>query len=118
MKTCILIFTISVLIASQAFAAPGDPGTFNQGQIIQGFAPNGTLAAALTVNSATYDMSLYAAFSVYAPIDGKIRFMATSSKAGSVQEPVLGGQWNTFIVNKATPFVNLSSLVGGFLRRQ
>lgn len=113
-----ILIGLCLLLASNVFAANGDPGTFNQGQIVQGFAPNGLSSTVLTVASVTYDMKAYAAFSVYAPADGFIRFMTSTSKVGSIQEPVEVGHWNTFVVNKATPFVNFSGMTSGFLRRQ
>lgn len=111
-----------LFIASVACA--GDMPTSFNGTIIQGFAPNGLFARLLTINSTTIDLntncggSLCSVFSIYAPADGKIRFMATSSKAGSISETVVGGQWNTFVTNKATAFVNLSSMASGMFRAQ
>lgn len=85
---------------------------------IQGFAPNGTLSAVLTVNSVTYDMTQRLAYSIYSPADCIVRITATSSKTGSVSGPVIGGQWNTIVVNTATPFASISGCTNGYLRRQ
>lgn len=88
----------------------------SNGHVIQGFAPNGLESAVLTVNSTTYDMSNTIAFSVYSPVDCRIRFMATSAKTGSVSEPVISGAWDVFVVNRNTPFVNLSGCTAGYKR--
>ena len=105
-----------LLVASSVFAA-GEPSTFGNGTIIQGCSFDGTESALLTVNSVTKDNSLYSCFAVYAPADCKIRLMATSSKTGSVSETVVGGIWSTFVVNKQTPFANLSACTSGNFRR-
>lgn len=104
-----------LLIASNCIAA--DLCQTENGFPLEGFCPNGLYSALLTVNSVTYDMTGYNQFSVFAPAAGKIRFMATSTKAG-IAEPTIAGVWNTFTVNRKTPFVNLSSMTSGFLRRQ
>jgi len=115
MKT-ILTMLVLLAIAAQTFAA-GILTKDANNVPIQGFAPNGLQSALLTVAGSTVDLSKSAAFAVYSPIDCKIRFMATSSKAGSISEPVISGAWETYVVNKATPFVNISGCTGGNLRR-
>jgi len=112
-----LIIAAILLTASTAFSAGYLQRETGNTKEIQGFAPNGLYSAALTVNSTTYDLNSFLAISIYAPADCKIRLMATSSKAGSVSEPILGGQWNTIIVNKATPFANVSGCTSGYSRR-
>jgi len=108
---------IALLVATSAFAkGPLERETITNTPI-QGFAPDGLSAALLTVVDVAYDMSLFAAFSVYSPADCKIRFKASASKAGSISETVVGGQWSTFVVNKKTPFVSISGCTSGNLRR-
>ena len=112
-----LLVAALLLTAVCAFAAGPLEKDTRYSTPIQGFAPNGLSSALLTVNSVTYDMSNYLGFSVTAPADCKIRLMATSSKTGSISEPVYGGQWNTLVTNRNTPFANFSGCTSGNLRR-
>jgi hypothetical protein len=113
-----LIVAIFLLCSASAFANGVLQMNGNMNVPIQGFAPNGLSSALLTVNNVTYDMTNYLAFSVYSPADCKIRLTATSSRNGSISEPVIGGQWNTIVVNSSTPFASFSGCTSGYLRRQ
>ena len=106
-----------LLVATSAFGAGFLQYDASQQTKIQGFAPNGLAVAVLTVYGTVFDMSNYLAFSVYAPADYKINFMDTSSVTGHLSEPGLGGQWSTFVVNKATPFIRITGATNGVLRR-
>lgn len=110
----LVLLAVSVCVC-QASSYPRDPVSQ---ELIQGPRFSGLASAVLTVNSVTYDMRLYPVFSVYAPADCKIRLMASTSKTGSVSEPVLGGQWTTLIIHAATPYANFSGCTSGVLRRQ
>jgi hypothetical protein len=63
-------------------------------------------------------MRLYRAFSTYCAGDATIRLSASSSKSGTISEPITGGQWSpALVVNQATPFAIISGCAGN-LRRQ
>jgi len=111
MKKLIIIALLAV--ATSAFAAGPLEKDTRYNTPIQGFAPNGLLSALLTVNSTTINASSLLGLSIYSPIDCKIRLMATASKTGSISHTLLGGQRTTVIINRATPFVNLSTCTGG-----
>ena len=115
MKKLITILAI-VALASPVFAAGGRLSQTNDKRDIQGFSPNGTLGAALTVNSVTYDMSYVTAYGVYVPATGcKIRSMATPAKGTNLQRTVVDGIWNIRVVNPRSPFVNFSGCFNGEL---
>ena len=104
-----------LLVASTAYGA--DICQTPNGSPVEGFCPNGNYAALLTVNSITYDMTDFVQFSVFAPSAGQIRFMDSTDKTGHIAEPTIAGVWNTFTVSRKTPFINISSMASGFLRR-
>jgi hypothetical protein len=86
---------------------------------VQTFAPNGTKVVSLSVNSSTTDMSYYVLFSAYSASGTCfIRLMATTAKGTNTQVPLPNTTWITLAKNPATPFVNMSGCVGGFLQRQ
>ncbi len=119
MKKLIICLFLLLVTTSAGFAASGAKLLVDKDyKPINGFAPNGLLSAALTVNDTAYDMSGILAFSVYAPADCKVRLKASASKSGTVSETVIGGQWNTIVVSPATPFVSISGCTSGVLRRQ
>ena len=110
----LIIALLLIAVTAQA----GDYCATQNGTPLEGFCPNGLYSALLTVDTVTYDMTEFNQFSVFAPAAGKIRFMDSTDKTGHIAEPTVAGVWNTFTVNRKTPFVNLSSMTGGFLRRQ
>ena len=119
MKSALIIL---VLLVSASVFAGGDPSVFGDpvyghGEIIQGCNFDGTESVLLTVAGLTRDNTKYSCFSVYSPVDCKIRLMASSSKTGSVSEPIFAYQWNTVVANKKTPFANVSGCTGGIWRR-
>lgn len=110
MKTLIIAL---LLVATAAFAKGPLEKDTRYNTPIQGFAPNGLVSVLLTVAGTTVDAGSLLAIAVYSPIDCKVRFMATTSKTGSVSHTLLGGQRTTFVINRTTPFVNLSTCTGG-----
>ena len=114
----LIIAAFIVALACTSSIAGGIIARDNNSVPIQAFSPNGLNSALLTVTRVTYDMSSFMYFSVFSPADCKIRLMATSSLTGSIQEPILGAQWNIIVVNPATPFASISGCAGGNLRRQ
>lgn len=115
-----LIIVALVLVASTSFAAgflERDRDTVR----IQGFAPDGTLGQALTVNSTTVDMTNALAFGVYVPSTTttcKVRTMLTTAKGSNRQRTVPDSVWNIQLVNKATPYANFSGCTSGELTIQ
>ena len=116
-----LIILALVLIASTAFAA-GTIEKTGEGNIpIQGFAPNGTLGQALTVNSTTVPMVGRMAFGVFVPSTTtgcKLRMMPTTAKSTYRQATVPDSTWNVRVVNSASPFANFSGCTSGELTIQ
>jgi len=112
MKT-VIVMVFLVFSVSLAFASGSLEVDSKHGMPIQGFAPNGLYSGLLTVNSITIDGTTRMALDIYSPIDAKIRLMATTSKTGSVSHTLIGGQRTTIIINRATPFVNISGATGG-----
>ena len=112
-----LIIAAILLTATSAFAAGFLQQDASQQTKIQGFAPNGLYSAVLTVNSTEFDFSSFLAYSVYAPADCKVRIKDSTTKTNHIQEPILGGQWNTIVVNKATPFADISGCTSGVIRK-
>jgi len=110
-----LIITAILLSALTASAAGFLEKDASNQTVIQGFAPNGLFSSLLTVNSTTINGTGYLAFQVYSPVACKIRFMATSSTTGSVSQTIEASERLTFVVNKATPFFNISGATGGDL---
>jgi len=115
----IIAMALVLITASAGFAGLArDPNN----NLIQGFAPNGMASQVLTVNSTTFDMTnQFTGFSIFAPTGTTcfIRIMKTSSKTGTVSEPVLPvAQWSApLFVNPLTPFVNVSGCTAGWIRR-
>ena len=85
---------------------------------VQGFAPDGTLSQALTINSVTLDLSTSLAFGVYCPADAIARVLPTSAKSTYPSFTVPGGSWLIRVRNQATPFLNVSGCTSGHLQRQ
>ena len=117
MKGMVLVVVAVVLVAGQAFARGPLETDTEKAAAINGFAPSGLRSVVLTLYSAWFDMTKYAAFSATAPADCKMRLAATQSKSGTVSEPVYGNQWNTVVVSSETPWVNYSGCASGVLRR-
>ena len=111
MKTLLAI----ALLLVATFASANGPleKDSRYGAPIQGFTPNGLYSSLLTVNSTTVNGTTLLGIAIYTPIDAKVRFMATSSKNGSVSHMLIGGLRTTFIINRTTPFVNISGATGG-----
>lgn len=115
MKKLSLILAVLACAASAAasqYLQPAVNGT------VQGFAPDGTLSQALTVNSVTIDLSTSIAFGVYSPSDCIARVLPTSAKGSYPSFTVPGGNWLIRVRNQATPFLNLSGCTNGHLQRQ
>lgn len=115
-----LALAILLLTATLAGADPLSKDT--NGTPTQGAAWNGLYTELLTVNSKTINLGTACggrctAISLYAPADFIIRQTATASKTGSVSDVGLGGQWNTIIYNKNTPFLSVSSATNGRVRK-
>jgi len=108
-----LLVIVLLLADVSAFAAGPLEKDTRYSTPIQGFAPNGLLSALLTVNSTTVNASDFLAISIYTPVAAKVRFMATTSKTGSVSHTLSADQRTTFVVNRTTPFVNISGATGG-----
>lgn len=87
---------------------------------IQGAAWHGAKAAVLTVASTVVDFGKDLAYSIYSPTDCFERWMpaSTSTKSSYVKTPIVSGQWQTAVINSATPFGNFSGCTGGYLKRQ
>ena len=86
---------------------------------IQGASWHGAKAAVLTVASTIVDFSKDLAYSVYSSADCYERWMptSTSTKANYVKTPIVAGQWQTSVINSATPFGNFSGCTGGYLKK-
>lgn len=107
---CLILAATTVNAGGSLETASGTP--------VQGFAPNGLYSALLTVNSVTYNLlNTFTAFSVYCPADAKMRLMTSTDKTGSISETIPGGSYHTLVVNRNTPFVNISGCTSGILRR-
>jgi len=108
------LLVIALLLAAvSSFAAGPLEKDTRYSTPIQGFAPNGLLSALLTVDSTTVNASNFLAISIYTPVAAKLRFMATTSKTGSISHTIAAGERLTFVVNRATPFINISGATGG-----
>lgn len=116
MKKLLIIATL--LIATAAIAGTNLQPAGNNPSGVQGFAPDGTLSQALTINSAIIDLSTSIAFGVYSPADCIARVLPTSAKGSYPSFTVPGGSWLIRVRNQATPFLNLSGCTNGHLQRQ
>jgi hypothetical protein len=111
-----LIFLL-LLIPAIAFALEAQlPGG---NKPIQTFAPDGTYASTLTTPNRTVNLADNNMFSVYS-VSGTcmMRLMPTTTRAPHVPVLIPNGVWHTYAKNPATPFVNLSGCVTGYLQRQ
>jgi hypothetical protein len=118
----ILALTMAIAFAGMALAG-GDlqrtSGNFANQVPVQFFAPDGTATTALSVASVTVDLSNYILYGVYSASGTCLkRLMPTSAKGAYVASPVPNTLWHIRAKNAATPFLNLSGCVGGFLQKQ
>lgn len=116
MKTIIAIIltllTISVCFASDV----GKMQVDGNGQTVQGASPRGDLTQALTGVSYTTDgTGIW--WAAYCAADAKARLMATSAKGTYKQFTIPATTWTGFVINKKTPFVNISGCTGDFIRQ-
>lgn len=122
MKRFIITILAVLTFAGIAWAATGElqRDSGNLGNVIQGAAWNGTKAANLTIASTIVNFTSDLVYSVYSPVDCYERWMplSTSTKASYVQTPILAGQWQSAVINSATPFGNFSGCTGGKLKKQ
>jgi len=107
-----LIIIAFLMRASTVFAA-GNFQTDVDKRPIQGFAPDGSISEALTVTSVTFNLTNRLAFGIYCPSDCKLRTMSTSAKGSNKQRTIPGGTWHIEVVNKETPFANISGATSG-----
>ena len=113
MKTLILV----ILLTASTVFANGLMEKDRNGNIVQGFAPNGTLSQTLTVNSVFVDMSDSLYWNLYAITACKLRITPTAAKASY---PTFTAAVNTNVgrfVNRNTPFVNFTGCTNGELQR-
>ena len=109
-----IITLVLLLIATSAFAN-GTMPTDSLGNKWPVFSPNGATAVLLTVNSTTFDMTSYFAYSIIGTAATcKMRLMPTSAKGAYVSISIPAASYMTFAVNQATPFLNLSGCTGGY----
>lgn len=105
----IMAVLIVLALATNVFAAGGLMEPDGNRRPINGAAPNGLYSVIMTVNSATIDLSDDLWWGVYAPSAGcKFRLLPTSAKGSYPAFTVPDGQLFGFVVNRATPFLNLS----------
>lgn len=98
-----------ILVASSASANKGLLELDGNRIPVQGAAPNGLYSAIMTVASTTISVVDDAWWGIYAPTTGcKFRLLPTSAKGSYPAFTVPDGQVFGFVVNKATPFLNLS----------
>ena len=115
------LFTLCLvcLLSGPVMAAGGLLEKDGDNRPVNGAAPNGLYSAILTVNSTTTDMSGDIWWGVYAPSTGcKFRLTPTAAKGSYPAFTVPDGQVFGFIVNKATPFLNLSGCTSAERYRQ
>lgn len=113
----LLIILAFCLISASVFAADvGKLETDGKGNNVQGGAPRGTLTQNLTGISYTTD-GTGVWWAAYCAADAKARLMPTSAKGAYKQFTIPAGVYTGFVVNKATPFVNISGCTGDFIRQ-
>jgi hypothetical protein len=122
MKTIISAFLAVSILASLAFAG-GDlartSGNFANQVPIQFFAPDGTATQSLSVASKTVDLTGYIMYAIWSASGTCYdRLMPTSAKGSYIATPIPNTTWHIRAKNGATPFLNVSGCVGGYLKLQ
>jgi len=105
------------LLSTTAFAV--ESSLVGGDRPVQTFAPDGTFAQALSIATMTTDMSNRVLYSVYSGSGTCfLRTMPTAAKGAYVKVAMPNTTWVTLAKNPATPFVNLSGCVAGYLQAQ
>lgn len=113
------LITLALLLMATTALAGGKLEKDLNGNLIQGFAPDGNYSQTLTVASVTYDMTSDMMWSLYAPSTGcKIRITPTSAKGSFPQHTIPDAMHIVRVVNRNTPFINYSGCTNGELQRQ
>lgn len=111
----LLIFVLFAAIPIAVYAADsGKLETDGRGTIVQGASPRGDRTVALTGISYTTD-GTGVWWGPYCAADSKGRFMSTSAKGTFKQFTIPSGSRTGFVVNKATPFFNISGCTGDMI---
>ena len=124
----IFLTIMALLIAVPAFAtgalmqepytisaSPTYPGT------LQMFSPDGSKTQTLSVASSTVNLTNYIMYAIYSAsgtCNKRLMPLSTSTKASYTAVPVPNTSWHIRGKNTATPFLNMSGCVGGFVQLQ
>ena len=98
-----------------ALSTPSTPGT------VQMFSPDGSQTQTLSVASKTVDMTHYVMYGVYSASGTcyqRLMPLSTSTKASYTPVPIPNTLWHIRGKNTATPFLNMSGCVGGYVQLQ
>ena len=122
MKKIVFALLAVVLAVSSAYASNDlqwNNGAYANRVAVQQFAPTdvSTLSAVKsTINLGNYIM--YAIYSASGTCFMRLMPLSTSTQASYTQVPIPNTTWRVLAKNAATPFLNMSGCVGGFVQKQ
>lgn len=118
MRNLIIACFLVAALSSWAYAVKPKLPRDYEGQKIQDFAPDGSQARTLTVNSTTVDMHNNVKYAVFAlQSSAKFRLQSTVTKVGTLRYLPKGNVYQR-AVNDKTAFISISSATNTVLELQ